>query len=182
MTPLVFFSFESISCYIWSVDFNFGFLCRPTSLAAVPLSLIVVVLTLVSIFSKTMPRSVHVYAAIEYSDMATLHLKWYNKQLQGILMVLTVLASLYLFSIFGTTAKLDETENCGGNRELEDWVKVVGVIGVVSIAIVFFINNVVLLKVRAQHKLNPVEFEGNKSSRRFTTTELEDGMIMASFV
>jgi hypothetical protein len=68
--PMLFFSFEAVSCFISRASIDDG-LCENTSDAAKSLSVYVAILTIMSVVTKTMPISVQREASWEYSNLAT---------------------------------------------------------------------------------------------------------------
>ncbi|GMH98294.1 hypothetical protein TrST_g988 [Triparma strigata] len=120
-----------------------------------------------------MPKSVQKQTAWDYSSMVTLDLTWY-KMLQGVFFVITAMSSLYLLSVFGTYSS---------TRKAEYLTTLIGWVGISSSVVVLLINNIVIKRVHAAHKLQPSSINDNKrSTRSFSATEVEDGMVMASFV
>ena len=168
MGPMLFFSFEAVSCFISQDSLSNG-QCGNTSSAALLLSMYLAILTTMSIVSKTVPKSVQRETAWELSSIASLKgLKWWQ-QIQGGLVIITAIASLYLLSVLGVE----------GNENSMVWI--IGAIGAISLIFASLINVTMLVRTSNEHKVRS-EVETNRSSRKISTTELEEGMFMGAFV
>ena len=99
MVLMLFFSFETVACFISekSVDNE---ACENTSEASVWLSFFLTLITVLSICSKSVQKSVQREMAWTMSAIATLNLKWWQ-QLQGGLVIIAGITALYLLSVVG---------------------------------------------------------------------------------
>ena len=141
MGTLLFFSFETVSCLI-SQDSLYSGQCANTSNAAMLLSVYLAILSTMSILSKSVPKSVQRETAWELSSIASLKgLKWWQ-QIQGGLMTITVIASMFLLSYLG----VEGDENF--------MVFTIGAMGGISICFAFLINVTMLLRTRNEHQRN----------------------------
>lgn len=91
------------------------------------LSLYITLTGTLSIANKAIPREVQKDTAFELGSVATLRMKWWQ-QLQGGLMVLTALCSLYLFSALGV------------ENDPSSIVFVTGSLGIVSMGVAVLIG------------------------------------------
>eukprot|EP00519_Triparma_laevis_P015296 CAMPEP_0182491352 /NCGR_PEP_ID=MMETSP1321-20130603/841_1 /TAXON_ID=91990 /ORGANISM="Bolidomonas sp., Strain RCC1657" /LENGTH=110 /DNA_ID=CAMNT_0024693629 /DNA_START=399 /DNA_END=728 /DNA_ORIENTATION=- len=100
-----------------------------------------------SIASKTVPKSVQRETAWELSSIASLEgLKWWQ-QIQGGLMTVTAIASLYLLSVLGVE----------GNENSMVWI--IAAIGAISIGFAILINATMLVRIRNEHQRNTTTVE-----------------------
>ena len=97
MAPMVFFTFETVSCLTSNGIGND--LCANTSNAAMFLSFYLAIIASVSIARKTVPRKER-GEGLTYINLAALSLTW-RQTIQGALVAMTALASMYLFSVLG---------------------------------------------------------------------------------
>ncbi|GMH63274.1 hypothetical protein TL16_g03669 [Triparma laevis f. inornata] len=171
--PMIFFSFETVSCFIAQssyVDGLYG--CSDTARASLYLSVYLLVLTTLSIFSKSTPKSVQRATAWEYSAVATLNLKWWQK-LQGGLMAVTALCSLYLLSALGV------------ERDLRSNVGNVGALGFIILMLAVIIGMFSLsdtLEVRQHSGTLSGGLEDRRGGRAISAGEMQDGMILGSLL
>ena len=98
MAPMIFFMFEAVSC-LASGDGLGDVQCVNTSIAAMYLSVSLVIITMVSIASRTAPQEER-GEGMTYSNLAVLRLK-VKEKVQGALGVITAVVSMYLFSVLG---------------------------------------------------------------------------------
>ena len=98
MAPMIFFIFEAVSC-ITSGDVLGDDQCENTTIAAMCLSVYLVIITAVAMASKTVPQGER-GEGTTYSNLAILRLKMKEK-VQGSLGVVTALVAMYLFSVLG---------------------------------------------------------------------------------
>ena len=105
MAPMIFFSFETVSCYQSSGYGNDQ--CVNTSNAALWLSTYLNILTAVSIASKAVSREER-GEGLTYENLAILRLKKRQK-IQGTLGIFTALASMYLFSVLKVDGEPNES-------------------------------------------------------------------------
>jgi hypothetical protein len=139
MGTMLFFSFEIVSCLISQNSLDNG-QCRNTSTAAMFLSLYLVILTTLSMASKSVPKSVQIETASELSSIASLKgLKWWQ-QIQGGLMTITAIASMYLLGNLGVE----------GNED--SMVVIVGGAGAVSLLVAGLVNMAMLVLTRNSHQ------------------------------
>ncbi|GMH83670.1 hypothetical protein TrST_g11658 [Triparma strigata] len=97
--PMIFFSFEAISCFLGQGTFSNG-QCYNTSRAALFLSTCITFFTFMSIAVKAVPQVVQEHCAITYAAMSTLDLTWLQKA-QCCFIMVTALSSLYLLTVLG---------------------------------------------------------------------------------
>ena len=169
---MLFFSFEAVSCFISQNSFSNG-QCSNTSHAAMFLSFYLAILTGLSIASKTVPKSVQRETAWDISSIASLKgLKWWQ-QIQGGLVTITAIASLYLLSILG----VEENKN--------SVVLNVGGVGGLSMMFAALINAIMLVRTRNEHQRNTtaVELPANqRSARRFSASDIEENAIALALI
>ncbi|GMH82038.1 hypothetical protein TrST_g3249 [Triparma strigata] len=172
--PMIFFSFETVSCFISQGSVSDG-KCSDTARASLYLSVYLLVLTTLSIFSKSTPRSVQRATAWEYSAVATLNLKWWQK-LQGGLMAVTALCSLYLLSALGV------------ERDLRSNIGNVGAIGFLALMFavligMFSLNDTLEVRQTSGTLSGAGGAEGRgRASRAISAGEMQDGMILGSLL
>ena len=106
MAPMIFFMFEAVSCMA-SRHGRGVYKCENTTRAAMFLSCYLVLITMVSIASMTVPQEQR-GEGITYSNLAILRLKMKEK-VQGALGVVAALVSMYLFSVLGVEGAPNET-------------------------------------------------------------------------
>ncbi|GMI01543.1 hypothetical protein TrLO_g10204 [Triparma laevis f. longispina] len=172
MGTMLFFSFEVVSCLI-SRD-SFDRQCTNTSTAALILSLYLAVLTALSIVSKTVPKSVQRETVWELSSIATLKgLKWWQG-IQGGLMTITAIVSLFLLSVLGVE----------GNENSMLWL--VGAMGGGGIGFAALISLIMLVRTRNEEPQNTntttVESPKQRSARRFSAGDIEENAIALALV
>ncbi|GMI04853.1 hypothetical protein TrVE_jg13375 [Triparma verrucosa] len=172
MGTMLFFSFEIVSCFIsqGSLDSE---MCVNTSNAALCLSLYLAILTVLSGANKTAPKSVQRDLAWELSSIASLKgLKWWH-QIQGGLMIIMAISSLYLLSVLGVE----------GNEN--SMVEIVGWMGTISIGFAFLINATMLVRTRNEHQRNTTTVElppTQRSARGFSASDIEENTIAFALV
>ena len=98
MAPMIFFMFEAVSCMASGVGLGDD-QCENTTIAAMCLSAYLVIITAVSIASRTVPQGER-GEGMTYYNLAILRLKRREK-IQGALGVVTALVSMYMFSVLG---------------------------------------------------------------------------------
>ncbi|GMH62352.1 hypothetical protein TrST_g13759 [Triparma strigata] len=173
MGTMLFFSFEAVACFISQKSFDNG-QCENTSLAATSLSISLAILTTLSIVNKSVPKSVHREMAFELSSIASLKgLKWWQ-QIQGGLMTITAIVSLYLLSILG----VEGDENF--------MVFAIGAMGGISIGFAFLINATMLVRTRKKHQRNSTsstELPPHlRSAQGFSARDIEENSIALALV
>jgi len=166
MGPMIFFSFEAVSCFISQDSFDNG-QCVNTSNAAMCLSGYLVILTTLSIINKAVPKSVQRETAWELSSIASLKgLKWWQ-QIQGGLTIITAITSLCLLSVLG----VEEGENI--------MILFVGGLGGASIGIATLINMTMLIKTRATTEELPTE---QRSTRGISAGDVEKNAFIGALI
>jgi len=171
MGPMIFFSFEAVSCFISQDSFDNG-QCVNTSNAAMCLSGYLVILTTLSIINKAVPKSVQRETAWELSSIASLKgLKWWQ-QIQGGLMTVTAITSLYLLSVLGVE----------GNEN--SIASIVGALGFINLVFAFLINMTMLVRIKNEQRRNAiVELPTTQRSvRGISSSDLDKGMVATAFV
>ena len=96
--PMIFFMFEAVSCMASGGGLG-DRQCENTTWAAMCLSVYLVIITMVTIGSRTVPQGER-GEGMTYSNLAILRLKMKEK-VQGALGVVTALVAMYLFSVLG---------------------------------------------------------------------------------
>ncbi|GMH91599.1 hypothetical protein TL16_g12100 [Triparma laevis f. inornata] len=173
MGPMIFFTFETVSCFISQNSLDNG-QCKNTSRAAMFLSAYLTFLTIWSMSTKAVPKIVQKETAWEYTSVATLSLTW-RQRLQGGLLVVTAFSSLYLLSCLGVEG------------EKNNMVSAVGGSGALSLGIAVLIGMATVTKshdIRQGSGLSEQQEDGEevKSKRSISVDEIGDGMALASFV
>ena len=171
MGTMLFFSFETVSCFISQKSLDNG-QCTNTSNVATRLSIYITIITTLSIVSKSVPKSVQMETTWELSAIASLKgLKWWQR-VQGTLMVITAISSLYLLSALGVE----------GDRN--DMLFFVGSMGSVSLGVTFLISATMLVRIKAEHQRggNSEMLDSPRSDRGISSSELEDGMLMGALL
>ena len=173
MGTMLFFSFEAVSCFISQESFDNG-QCVNTSLAAMCLSGYLVLLTALSIVSKTVPKIVQRETAWGLSSIASLKdLKWWQ-QIQGGLMVVTAISSLYLLGWLGVE----------GNGNSAVWI--VGAVGGISILVAAMVNMTMLIRTAKEHQQQQdttVELPTKRRSiRAISSGQVEERMFAIALV
>ncbi|GMH51905.1 hypothetical protein TrST_g8216 [Triparma strigata] len=171
MGTMLFLSFETVSCFISQNSLDNG-QCTGTSIAAAYLSVFLVMLTALSIVSKTMPESVQREKAWELSSIATLKgFKWWQR-VQGGLITITAIASLYILSWLGVEGKE------------KDRIWIVGSIGLVSILVYVLIGMKMLVQTSNEQQPNTtVESPTTQRSyRTFSSGQVEEEMHAVALI
>ncbi|GMH98487.1 hypothetical protein TrVE_jg9990 [Triparma verrucosa] len=170
--PMLFLSFEAISCFISQDSLDNG-QCSNTLIASMLLSTYLAILTILSIASKAVPKSVQREAAWDLSSIASLKgLKWWQ-QIQGGLIIITAIASLYLLSILGVEAN--------GNS----MVFKVGALGGVSLAFAALINATMLSRTINEQQQNTTTVELppiQRSVQGFSARDIEKNALALALV
>ena len=172
MGTMLLFSFETVSCFISQDSVSNG-QCGNTSSAALLLSMYLAILTTMSIVSKTVPKSVQRETAWELSSIASLKgLKWWQ-QIQGGLMIIMAISSLYLLSVLGVE----------GNEK--DRVSIVGATGASTIIFAALVNMAMLVRTRNEHQRNTTTVElppTQRSARGFSASDIEENATALALV
>ncbi|GMH90122.1 hypothetical protein TrVE_jg3456 [Triparma verrucosa] len=172
MGTMLFFSFETVSCFISQDSLSNG-QCSNTSYAAMFLSLYLAILTILSILSKSVPKSVQRETAVELASIASLKgLKWWQ-HLQGGFMTTTAIASLYLLSFLGVE----------GDENSTVWI--VGMIGLLTITFASLIQLTILVRTRNEQQSNPTTVElptKQRSSRGFSAGDVEENAFALTLI
>ncbi|GMI01521.1 hypothetical protein TrVE_jg12109 [Triparma verrucosa] len=169
MGPMLFFSFEVVSCFISQGSFDNG-QCTNTSASALYLSSYLAIFTNLSIVSKAVPRSVQKSTAFELSALCTLELELWQK-VQGICVSVSALASLYLLSALGVE----------GDENPLVWIA--GGFGLVSIGVAWLIN--LAITARCANDYDGHQEEKEEEQRRVgrvSAGDLQEGMFVGAFV
>ncbi|GMH76044.1 hypothetical protein TL16_g06953 [Triparma laevis f. inornata] len=124
--PIVFFSFETISCFIGQGSIDNGN-CTNTSRAVLYLSSYLLIMTAMSIGSNSIALSAQRYSSWTYEEVATLKVRWWQK-VQGGLLLSTALCSLYLLTALGVE---------GDENSL---ISLLGIVGGTTISAVVLMN------------------------------------------
>ncbi|GMH73979.1 hypothetical protein TL16_g06338 [Triparma laevis f. inornata] len=166
MGPMLFFSFEALSCFVSQDSFTNG-QCNNTSKAAVYLSAYIAITTMLSMARKSLSERIQKKTAWKLDEIATLDLPWWQ-QLQGGLLLVTTMSSLYLLGVLGVES------------EEHTYISVVGGLGLMALLVATGIGIVVLLRTKegGGGEEGDMEMEGReeRGGRAFTTSEmLEDG-------
>ena len=169
MGTMLFFSFETVSCFISQDSLSNG-QCSNTTSAGMLLSLYLAIFTSVSMVSKTVPKSVQREMSLELSSIVSLKglRRW--QLLQGALMTINAIVSLYLLSFLGAE---------GNNNSLVGYV---GAIGVVSLGTAAIINMTMLVRTRNEHRSRGEMETKQRSVRGISAGQLEEGMFIGAFV
>ena len=173
MAPMIFFSFESVSCY--SSNGLESDQCENTGRAAMYLSGYLLVVTLVSLASKAVPREDR-DEGLTYKNLAILRLKR-MQEIQGALGTVTALASMYLFSVLGVEGDPNDT------------ISMAGGVGMLTICTAALIELYTLTWGR-EHPAGSPEAPGKdlggargfQLERRLSLAKVADDMTVASFV
>jgi len=180
---MLFFSFETATCFIDEESLDNG-ICASTSWASVCVSLNLVLMTIVSITSKAVPKSAKRDTAWELSSIATLKgLKWWQ-QIQGGLLTITAVSSLYLLGLLGVKGE----DYKGDNMDLTELrtieTNVLGAIGFFGAVFTFIIGAYMSVQTSPENKSTISKEFGMHpiSGRRFTASKVEDSTFLANLV
>ena len=167
---MVFFTFEAIACFI-SEDSLDSDRCSNTSNAAVFLSCNLTILAALSIFTKTVPKSVQRATAWDMSAVASLNLPWWQQVVGGLLAVMG-LTSLYLLSALGVEG------------DPNDMIGVVGEIGSVSAGIATLIGMLTLSRTHYEHQQSDstIAPQYQQSTRKLSISEANDAAIFGGLI
>lgn len=135
MGPMIFFSFESVSCFTGHGTLANG-ICANTSRASLSISMFIVALTSLSIVNKSLPKPLQKKVVWEYTKVATLELKWFQK-IQGALILFTAVATLYLLGYLGVSGRSNSS------------VDIVGGVGCMSVGLAVLIGVLYASKLNA---------------------------------
>ena len=168
MVPMIFFTFEALSC-VASNGFETD-QCDNTSYAALCLSVFLVIITIVSIASKAVSREVR-GEGLTYENLAILRLKKRQK-IQGSLVLITVMASMYLFSVLGVKGDPNES------------VFVTGGSGAITLGLAVLIEMFTLVKRSGTEEPTGTSsgLGDFKSEKRLSLGKIEDDMTIAGLV
>ena len=171
---MLFFSFEAVSCFISQGSIDNG-QCYNTNLASMILSMYLIMVTLMSIFSKAVPERVRAETDWSLSKIATLHnLKWWQ-QLEGGFMAVTAIATLYLLGALGVE---------GDYNQMLLFIGASGSAGVTFAAVIGGLMLISILK-RADKKNEEEENKRQGKTQacsRVSSGTLEDQMIIAGII
>ena len=175
MAPMFFFIFEAVSC-MTSNDGLTDVMCENTAWAAMFLNIYLVIITGVSIVSRTIPQKQGEEDGTTFSNLAVLRL-FVREKVQGALGVVTAMVSMYLFSLLGVEGQPNET------------IFWVGVGGALALGIAAMIE-LISLASRASRGLvgDAAEGEGaststlRKGDGRLSVGRVGDDMIIATMV
>ncbi|GMH73506.1 hypothetical protein TL16_g06212 [Triparma laevis f. inornata] len=183
MGPMLFFSFEAVSCFLGQESLDNG-MCENASKAALFLSIHVAFLTIISMCNNAVPKKVRSATSWEYTAVATLTLKWWQ-QLQGVLVTLAAISALYLLSLLGVEASPN---------------KAVGVIGALGAIAMGFATLVTIFTISKTYQTHQKEGGGgggvrrgptgmldnqtfsSRSVRSMSTGEMQENMIIGAFL
>ncbi|GMI13081.1 hypothetical protein TrLO_g1891 [Triparma laevis f. longispina] len=171
MVPMLFFSFETVACFISQNSLDNG-QCKIISSAAFMLSLYLAAFTLMSVAGKAVPYGVRRSAQLTYTDMALLNLKWWQT-IQGVLLLVTSVSAIYLLTILGV-----EGHEGPGN--------LVGRIGFLTLGTSCVIGLFTLSRSLLEHdeRGRPSEEQrgpaATRSGRVISSGEVEGGMILGA--
>jgi len=168
---MLFFSLETVSCFISQDSLSNG-QCINTSFAAVVLSAYVVILTTVTIASKSVPKSVQRETAWVLSSITSLKgLKWWQ-QIQGGLTTISALASLFLLSVLGVE---------GDQNSI---VAIVGGVVLLGIGFAALIYMAVLVRTLNEQQQNEtIELPAKQRSvRGISAGDVEEGLFAAALI
>ncbi|GMH67588.1 hypothetical protein TrLO_g9407 [Triparma laevis f. longispina] len=175
MAPMLFFSFETVSCLVES-GFETG-ICDNTSTAAAFLSVNLAAVTALSLVNKAQQRKVQVAAALSYERLAVLDLK--RRQIfQGFLISISGISSLFLLS------------NIGIAQTRKESVHIVGTAGFLTIILAIIIQVFVLGSKQDRREGGgeedgaggdgDIELDGAK--RKFSAADIGVGMAVIDMV
>ncbi|GMH66368.1 hypothetical protein TrLO_g3254 [Triparma laevis f. longispina] len=170
MGPILFFSFETVSCVIEMGGFE-GRQCENSSMASFALSIYLAILVGHSFFIKTVPRSVMRQTEWEYGKLAALDLRFWQK-VEGICLVATFLISLYLLS------------SPGVEGEPSGFVQTARALGAGFLALGTLVSIFMVAKTHKEHRrASQIALEeGEVGARTMISGELQRGMVLNSFV
>ncbi|GMI01324.1 hypothetical protein TrLO_g1123 [Triparma laevis f. longispina] len=174
MGTMLFFSLETVSCFISQYSLDSG-QCEKKSTAAMLLSIYLAVITTLSIASKTVPKSVQRETAWELSSISPIAslkgLKWWQR-MQGGLITITAIASLYLLGWLGVE----------GNENSTVWI--VGALGLLIIIFAGLINMTMLVRTRneQQRKTTVDLLTKQRSVRGFSAGDVEENALVLALV
>ena len=178
MAPMIYFSFETLSCFVSKESLKSD-QCHNTSRAAMFLSMYLVTITAVSIANKAVSREDR-GKVLTYDNLSILRLKWKEK-IQGVLAVVTVITSMFLFSVLGVQGDPSDT------------IWMVGAVGALTLLIAALIEFIDSIFVGSSGREQPArtcqalkrDLEGASnfmSHRRVSLGKVADDMTIAGIV
>ncbi|GMH78068.1 hypothetical protein TrST_g12709 [Triparma strigata] len=169
MVTMLFFSFETVSCFISQNSLDNG-QCSNTSSAAAILSVYLAILTTMSIAGKAVPKYVQRETVWELRAIAELKgLKWWQ-QVQGGLLTIAAIVSLYLLSILGVSGDPNST------------VFLLGASGAGSVILFALINLSILVLTRRTSNPPLEACEIQRSARGISATDVEENAFALALV
>ena len=165
MVPMVFFTFETLSC-VMSNGLESD-MCENTTTSAKWLSIYLTIITAISIVSKAV-SSEERGKGLTYENLAILRLKWRQK-VQGALGLVTALASMYLFSVLGVQG------------EPNGLIRILGGVGFVALVITASIEASELVFGISEGRGQPAGVS-ESHSRSFSLGGIEGEMTVAGMV
>ena len=172
MSTMLFFSFETVSCFISQNSLDNG-QCSNTSTAAMYLSVYLAIITTLSIANKAVSKNVQRESAWELSMIASLKgLKWWQP-LQGGFVMVTALVSLYFLSILGVEGDKNSST-----------IFIVGGLGGASLVTALIIGMTMLVRNgNVPQDGKDVElFNNQRSVRGFSAGDVEENTLALAMV
>ncbi|GMH78747.1 hypothetical protein TrST_g13948 [Triparma strigata] len=169
---MLFFSFETVSCFISQNSLDNG-QCSNTSTAAMYLSVYLAIITTLSIANKAVSKNVQRETAWELSMIASLKgLKWWQP-LQGGFVMVTALVSLYFLSILGVEGDKNSST-----------IFIVGGLGGASLVSALIIGMTMLVRNgNVPQDGKDVElFNNQRSVRGFSAGDVEENALALAMV
>ncbi|GMI10946.1 hypothetical protein TrLO_g9296 [Triparma laevis f. longispina] len=139
------------------------------------LSMYMALLTSLSLGRNAVSRKIRRANALTFESIATLHdLKWWQ-QVQGGLMVIAALCSLYLLSMLGVETEYNRTVQTFGGAGMFALM--------LSLVTGLFASSQTIDEQQQEQRTEEQgQLNDARSVRAFTTSELEEGMLVAGLV
>ncbi|GMH75834.1 hypothetical protein TrLO_g15657 [Triparma laevis f. longispina] len=177
MGPLLFFSFETISCYLRQ-DKGFQAECNATSDISLFLSLLLVFLTMYSVMYHTLPKDTQQVISWDYRSVATLKLvRW--QQLQSLFLSYSAVVAMYLLGYMGVEG--DDIGSIDFGYGPFNLIYASGVTGLISLWFAMFIGMRHAFKISREdrRRAHSERYSVRGSSGGVSTGDIKDSMALA---
>ena len=141
--------------------------CTNTSAASASLSNFIAVFTMQKLVSMARAKHVRDSSSVTYDDLATMKLNWVQS-LQGALILVTMVCSMYLFSFVGIQSNFNQL------------VYTVGFVGFICVSFSLMLEMYAMRKAAADN--NTAASVPVRRSRTVSTGRINDGMFVGALV